>query len=185
MGLNDYKSYCFRGATYYYLKNEGSALTDLNKSIELNPNYETSYYYRANLKYSMADDKGCIEDCDKAIAIKKYYDTYYTRAIAKLQSKLYDAAIADFNEALALNSSHGKSLIERGIAYYFLEKDDLARKDLDAGLLINKEYSRGYYFRGKLKKFANDKVGCCEDLKKAKQYGHTKADEELIKNGCN
>jgi len=160
-------------------------MADLNKSIELNNKYETSFYYRANLKYSMADDAGCIEDCDKALAIKKYYDTYYTRAIAKLQSKQYEAAIVDFTEALNLNSKHGKSLIERGVAYYFLEKDDLAKKDFDAGLLLNPEYSRGYYFRGKLKMYAKDKIGCCEDLKKAKQYGHSKADEELVKNGCN
>jgi tetratricopeptide (TPR) repeat protein len=184
MGMADHKAYCFRGATFHYLNKDDLALEDLNKSISINKNYESGYYYRALVKYAAEDDAGCVADCDKALEINKSYDTYYTRAISKFQLKDYNGALLDFNESLKLKPNYFLATLERGITYYMLEKDELAKADLNKAIELDNKTARGYYFRGKLKKYANDLVGACADLKTSEKLGYSKATDELLKNGC-
>jgi serine/threonine-protein kinase len=159
-------------------------MSDLNKAIELNKDYETSYYYRAQVKYAAQDDNGCIEDCNKSLALTKKHDVFYTRGIAKFGLKDYSGAIEDFNEALKLKKDYALATLERGVTYYMLEKDELAMADLNSAINLNTKNARAYYFRGKLKKYKNDTAGSCEGLKISLKLGYSWAQEDILKNGC-
>ena len=76
------------------------------------------------------------------------------------------------------------AILERGIAYYQTEKDNLALADLNKAIEMDPKSSRAFYYRGKLKKYTNDLPGSCADLKQAQLLGNESAIDELVKNGC-
>ena len=131
-----------------------------------------------------ADDQGDIEDCNAALAIRKSNDTYFQRALSKYQLKDYPGAIEDYTESLKLKPDYKSAILNRGIAYYMLEKDALAMTDLNRAIELDPKSDKAFYFRGKLKKYMKDLAGSCADLKIAKSLGYEKAGEELAKNGC-
>lgn len=55
-----------RGVCYYHLKDLNSALKDMNKSVELDPNYSYRYASRAYIKDAIGDVKGAVMDYQKA-----------------------------------------------------------------------------------------------------------------------
>ena len=58
------------------LKNNQTALSDLNLLISLYPNYGNAYFYRGQLKDILNDIDGCCKDLSKAgeLGIKDAYD---------------------------------------------------------------------------------------------------------------
>ena len=98
--------------------------------------------------------------------------------------KQYDEAILDFNESLKLKPNYELAILERGVVYYTLAKDDLAMADLNNAAGINPKNSRTFYYRGLLKSATNDATGACKDLKQAQLLGDKNAVVELTKNGC-
>ena len=60
----------------------------------------------------------------------------------------------------------------------------MALADLNKAIELNPSSSRAFYFRGKLKKYMNDLVGSCTDLKQAQTLGNDLAADELVKNKC-
>ena len=61
---NAYESYYLRGLVKtMILKDHKGALEDLNKSIQLLPQFERAYYFRGRVKDQIGDDdKGAIAD---------------------------------------------------------------------------------------------------------------------------
>ena len=57
----------WRGANYYQLRNYNAAIEDLNKSIELNPDYSYTYYYRGLAKKYTKDIIGSCNDLKQAL----------------------------------------------------------------------------------------------------------------------
>lgn len=184
LGYKDARAYCFRGASHYYLSKDDLAYEDLNKAIELKPSYESSYYYRAKLNFANAKYDAGIADCDQALKLIKTVDSYRIKGNCLTELKKYDEAIQNYNLGLEIKKDSYLTTLDRGITYYYQEKDDLARKDFDKAISLNKTQGEPYYFRGKLKKIANDNAGACSDLKQAQTLGFKKASDELVKLGC-
>ena len=130
------------------------------------------------------DDQGCLDDSKAAVLIKKSHDTYYMIGVSSYNLRDYNGALVAFNESLKLKPDYEMSLLERGITYFMLEKDELAQADLTKSIALNPKSERAYYYRGKSKKYKNDLAGSCADLKMALSLGEKKAADELVKNGC-
>ena len=64
-----------------------------------------------------------------------------------------------------------------------LEDYDGAAKDCEKALSSDKKNAKAYALRAQVKLKQNDKVGACQDLKKAKKEGH-KGTEALMKEAC-
>jgi tetratricopeptide (TPR) repeat protein len=104
---NYYKT---RGYFYYYYKSEFTkAITDLEKTISLNPNDDDIYYklgeiYSATLiKNPFLNYEKAIENYTKAIKLKpKKLDYYSSRANTADEAKMYDTAIADYSTLIKL-----------------------------------------------------------------------------------
>ena len=70
----------------YNVKDYQGALSDLNKSIKLNPNFYISYYNRGNVKLKLRDFQGSINDCNKAIEIIPNFVLAYWTCNKKLDN---------------------------------------------------------------------------------------------------
>lgn len=58
-----------RGVAYLHAKDEQNCFTDLNRAIELQPNYSYRYACRAYAKKNFGDLDGAIEDYEKAVEL--------------------------------------------------------------------------------------------------------------------
>jgi tetratricopeptide (TPR) repeat protein len=79
----------------------------------------------------------------------------------------YDAAIADYDAALALNASDAWALGDRGISYFYKGDEARARTDFDAALAIDPHASVAFNGRGLLALNAHDYDGAIAALSAA------------------
>ena len=82
------------------------AISDYNKSIEINPNNADAYYNRGISKSDLKDYYGAISDYTKAIELDPNYASAYTnRGISKELIGDLTGACADWKKAASLGSS--------------------------------------------------------------------------------
>jgi len=107
--MTDYKEYIDKGIDYIYSGKFQAALENIDKSIELNNNWEISYFYRAVAHQALGNLDEAMLDYSKAIQINpKMTDAYYNKAYITLSRKDIDTpdiqkAVADLEKALELD----------------------------------------------------------------------------------
>ena len=65
----DVESYSERAVCYIHLEKLDLSLFDMNKSVELDPNYSYRYSCRAYLKGKMKDMQGAVDDYQRAVEL--------------------------------------------------------------------------------------------------------------------
>jgi|GEM_PF-752177 len=110
----------------------GKAITDYNKSIELNPNHADAYSERGDFYYEAGEyDKAAI-DYDKAIKLDPNgANAYYNRGCAYSEMGEYEKAIADYNKAIELDPNDAYTYYSRGLAYHEKGEVPKAVSDLE------------------------------------------------------
>jgi tetratricopeptide (TPR) repeat protein len=74
--------------------------------------------------------------------------TYLDRGIQAMNKKEYDTAIADFTEAIRLDSNNAVAYYNRGNAYRNKGDNDRAISDYDQAIRIDPNYTNAYICRG-------------------------------------
>ncbi len=139
----DWATYTYRGDAYALMGDPGQAMIDYNYSVYLNPRYEQTFVSRALLntllereeaaqideliasgleQASLGNTDDAIENFSRAInvtdePVSGLEAAYYNRALLYYTSGDLDAAIADYDAALEIDSDMHDSLLARGIAY--------------------------------------------------------------------
>lgn len=168
----------------YNVKDYRGALSDLNKSIKLNPNSFISYYNRGNIKIKLKDYKGSINDCNKSIEfIPNFVLAYNIRGLAKTQLKDLEGAINDFEKAIEIDNDFALAYSGRALVKVILKDIDGAINDYDKAIEIDPKNGLFYASRGGFKFFSDLKKEGCEDFQKAKQLGFRDA-QALINKFC-
>lgn len=117
--------YYTRGMLYFQKEKYGKTVDDLNKSIEIDPNYNI---FKVNLNKGIAnialgDYSAALNDITKAILIKPFSALAYNqRGMAYYNQLKFDNAILDYNKSLELNPDNASTYYNLGMAYY--KKDD-------------------------------------------------------------
>jgi tetratricopeptide (TPR) repeat protein len=161
------------------------SLLNLNKAIELDPNYSAAYYLRANIKANFDDRHGAMKDYNVAIDKNtKFADAYFARGNVKMKLQDYYGAIADYSSAISINENYVEAYFNRGRAKQYLQAYQDAINDCSKIIQINPKNVDAYYMRGLLRiEFGDTKNGCL-DLSKAGELGDLRA-YEMIKEKCN
>lgn len=161
------------------------ALVNLNKAIELDPNYSSAYYLRGNIKDNFEDRHGAMKDYNLAIEKNpKFADALFARGNVKMKLQDYYGAVDDYTAAIAINENYVEAYFSRGRAKQFLQAYQDAINDCTKIIQINPKNADAYSMRGILRiEFGDTKNGCL-DLSKAGELGDLKA-YELIKEKCN
>jgi tetratricopeptide (TPR) repeat protein len=181
------------GNAKYQLKDYSGAVKDLDKAIELKPDFMQAYHTRAICFGEMKSYDKALLDFNKAIELNPgYKNAYLNRAYyVKVNTGDFAGAIADYNKFIELNED-GKNafaLNNRGYAKFNLNDTLGAMNDIQSS--ISMDSTNSYAFRNRaIIYIAIDSIGlACKDLNKAIELGYTKAYgkevEELIYKHCN
>lgn len=174
-----------KGMVAYERQEYMEALINLNKAIELDPDYSRAYYLRAGIKDAFDDRHGAMKDYNKALEKNpQFADAFFARGNVKMKLQDYYGAIDDFSSAIGINENYIEAYFNRGKAKQFLEAYEDAINDCSKIIEINSKNVDAYYLRGVLRiNFGDTKNGCL-DLSKAGELGDLKA-YETIKEKCN
>jgi tetratricopeptide (TPR) repeat protein len=98
------------GLCYYELHNYETALTYINKAIELDSKYANFYFNRALVQGELQNNSDALQDYSKAIELKPdYAEAYANRGVSNLNLGNQEDACKDFKKALELGDNDVKS----------------------------------------------------------------------------
>ena len=166
-------AYCFRGKLQVD-REKGNA--DLNRAIELQPDYADAYYERG-LKNDLGDDRAAaMRDYNKAIELNpSFLEAYRTRAVLYLLDGKGALAIVDYTKIIDLKPD-GESYYMRGNSYLEIGQDAKAIVDLTKSIQLDPAYYWSYMQRARayrnLKRFKLAQA----DESRAAQIGPPKID---------
>ena len=179
------KEYTQKGRELLEKEEHVEALLNLNKAIELDPNYASAYYFRGNIKAQFDDRHGAMKDYNTALEKNpKLTEAFFARGNVKMRLQDYYGAIDDYSAAIALNENFVEAYYNRGKAKQYLQAYQDAINDCSKIIAINKRNVDAYYMRGLLRIEFGDLKNGCLDLSKAGELGDLKA-YELIKEKYN
>lgn len=179
------KEYTQRGRDLLEKQEYVEALVNLNKAIEIDPNYASAYYLRGNIKDKFEDRHGSMKDYNLAIEKNpKFSDAFFARGNVKMKLQDYYGAVDDYTAAIAINENYVDAYFNRGKAKQFLLAYQDAINDCTKIIQINPKNADAYSMRGILRIEFGDLKNGCLDLSKAGELGDLKA-YELIKENCN
>jgi tetratricopeptide (TPR) repeat protein len=143
--------------------NQG-AIEDDTQAIHINPYYSITRKNKEIARY-LLDDKQRLMQTIKIVPDDAV--GYKNRGNTRLEFGDYEGAIADYNQAIKINSNYTDAYYNRGNAYSDLGKYDLAIADFSQVIKINSNYTDAYYNRGNARLIIADKQGAIEDFQKA------------------
>jgi tetratricopeptide (TPR) repeat protein len=104
----------FKGIAYGNKDRWDESITEINKAIDLNPNYGYIYACRGVAYFYKGQHETAIFDFNKAIEINPMYaDAYSYRGLAYFMKSQYDKACSDLKRACELGSCMGLELVKR------------------------------------------------------------------------
>lgn len=141
--------YLFRGFLSFNRYKTDEAIIELNKAIELDPQYAISYSHRADAFRDKRKIKEALADYDKALELSpKYATAYLNRANLYADNSDLDRAVADYNRALEGEPRNVLAYYSRGNTYARQGRYEQAIADYNALLVINPLYPHAYVRMG-------------------------------------
>lgn len=147
-------AYQLRGITYYYMDENGKALSDLNKSLMLLPKKDKasladSYKTRGDIMVEIGDTISALQDYDKALKLyPKFANAYFSRGKIYGMKRMYKEAEADFRHSIKLRSDHVESYLYLAMTLNVQERYDETVGLMDRLIAMYKDLSYAYVFRG-------------------------------------
>jgi tetratricopeptide (TPR) repeat protein len=174
-----------KGRELYEKREFMEALLNLNKALDIDPNYASAYFLRGNIKGNFDDRHGAMKDYNIAIDKNpKFEDAYFARGNVKMKLQDYYGAIADYTSCITINENNINAYFNRGKAKQFLLAYQDAIHDCSKIIEINPKNVDAFFMRGILRIEFGDMKNGCLDLSKAGELGDLKA-YEVIKEKCN
>jgi tetratricopeptide (TPR) repeat protein len=156
-------------------------LTDLNKAIELAPNFASAYVNRSHLRRFNEGPEGMTADLNQAIKINpKFAEAYYFRFSAGNGGPI-PTDFSDLDKAVELDPLYAEVFTARAILKSYVNDYAGALKDLNQAVTIDPEWTQPYCERAALKYQMKDKKGSMEDLTKAIQADKKNCDAYLFR----
>jgi len=142
-------AYNNRGSAYIGKGLYEEAFSDIQKAIEIKPDYTEAYLNRGNLYEAKGSYDKAIIDYTKAIEIKPdYSEAYNNRGNAYNAERFYDKAISDLTKAIELKPDYAKAYNNRGLVYQVQGRYDKAVADYSKTIELKPDYAKTYKNRG-------------------------------------
>lgn len=113
------------------MRNTFGALLDMSQAVSIEP---TPLYYteRGTIHYYTGDSLNAVRDFEKALQLDPSFSlALYNLGNILLQQRLYSQACERFSRVLALHPCEDESLINRGLCYVAMGKNELALEDFN------------------------------------------------------
>ncbi|MDD5731028.1 MAG: tetratricopeptide repeat protein [Candidatus Omnitrophica bacterium] len=133
-----------KGITYSKNQNYEEAITELTKSILINPSSRV-YSFRAYVYLMQNNAEKALADCDKALEIDpKNAQAYNNRAAAYQKKDNFDKAIEDCGKAIEIDANNPYFYKNRALAYFSKKEYESSWKDAHKaesfGFKLNAEF---------------------------------------------
>lgn len=112
--------YFEKGMEHLENRSLDSALYYFNKAIDADSMFHQAYFRRAALKGKLFTVESAIEDLSKAIEIQPSPLYFNNRGINRAILGQYDEAVADYDEAIRLDSAYAHAHLNKGASQYYL-----------------------------------------------------------------
>lgn len=141
--------YIYRGRSYREIGNYDLAISDYNKSLELEPDSEWAYIDKA-ISY---ENKGQLEKAVQSYqeALAKHPTSFIAHTkLAWLCVKTgeLDKAEIHLNQATRITDNFSETFLVKGILDYARRKFNLAIDDYSKAIQINPKLAENYFYRG-------------------------------------
>lgn len=137
-----------RGLAYKRSGDNGHALADFNKALEIDPDFPLPYNHRGHLFEETGKREQALRDFNRAIDLQPGYAlAYVNRGHLWAKQNQHTKAVANFSMAVQINPEFVEAFINRGRSYQALAKADLALADFDQAIEVNPAHPLAYYHR--------------------------------------
>lgn len=136
-----------RAMDFYTVGDFGRAISDLERAIELTPDFTLAYLLKAQIKYiekrrekgddnsrvilSPADIADIMTDIDEVIRLSPFMPVaHYNRGVLLAEAGMLEEAVKSFTQAIKLKPNFGEAYYNRGFVYLTLGDKDKALPDL-------------------------------------------------------
>ena len=146
---SDHKINFLTGTSYLQLKNYEKAITYLDNSINISPEFPHSYNSKGIVFSEMKSFEEAIRNYDKAILLKPdFLEAHLNRGISLKNIQEYDDALKSFEKCIEIDSLNPK--IYNNLGNLFLEnlKYADAKNAYDKAIMFNEKYGEAYEGRG-------------------------------------
>ena len=123
-----------RGTNARHRGDHAAACAAFSAALKLDPRHRTARANRAYARRKIGDFVGARRDYGKALADAPTAKLYNARAYCSAKLEKFDAAVADYTEALRLDPANAHALHNRGISLDRLGRDDEAARDFERAL---------------------------------------------------
>lgn len=128
--------------------NYRQALRYYDKALEADPQRAEAYYHRGNVRYDLKDYQGAIQDCQEALRLNPaLVDAHFNLGISHYHLKDYAEAITALSQALQANAQDAESYYWRGMAFFRINKINLACQDWNQAKNLGNAYVNAYLSR--------------------------------------
>lgn len=129
-GNPTYKTYFRRAMSFVYMQEPQKAVADLDKTVELNPDYADAYNLRGLVLSAKPDYEAAIKDYSKAIELDPEFGApYVNRAVAYINLDQKEKALIDLHTAEKYWQDNPEIYYNRGNIYKEKGKYDEAIRD--------------------------------------------------------
>ena len=115
-------------------------------------------------------------DLQEAVRLEPSADTHYYRGVTYYFMAYYQAALADFNQVLALDPAYESAYLKRCSTQYQLKQYQAGLPDCDEYVRRRPDAFDGHYTRGILRGRAGDQDGALADYRRAIELADNPAD---------
>lgn len=136
--------YFGRAMDFCVLRDYASALADLNRALELTPDFALGYFQRGVVRYKsiqagnvsdgparQAEIRAVVADFDKAVELSpRMAFAYYNRGNVLASLGDFTSALLAYNKAIELKPDFGEAFYNRGYAYFQLGDHDRGVENL-------------------------------------------------------
>jgi tetratricopeptide (TPR) repeat protein len=140
-----------RGVCKYKMELYSDAIEDYSKALSNNPNYVNAHFNKGNSHLGLSELEDALISYDKAIEIdSSYYKAYINRSKVFYLMRDYTSSIKDLTKVIVNNTGSNKQnlFLERGNAYFQLDKFQEALIDYNTSISLNPNYYKGLINRG-------------------------------------
>ena len=158
----------------YQIKDYKGAISDLDKAVEIDPDYSIALNLRGASKFNLEDYEGALEDYNRSIDIQK-------RRVSRIGLTIYDRRGNVVDEHRPSETDHGLAITfyNRAMVKSAIENYEEAIEDYTNALKYDSDLVQVYLSRGLLKRELGDMEGACSDWKLGEEHNVEGATELL------
>ena len=159
--INDQKftaaQYLDAGNRAYYKKNFNEAISNYNKAIEIEPQYDDAYYNLGSAYFEIGVYTEAINAFNRATMINpRYANAYYNLGSCYLATQAYTLAVDTYQKAIMLDSQRPEFYNNLGVAYEYLEQYNEAIRCFERALSIDPNFTLARENLDELRNFTNN-----------------------------